>query len=147
MRRAEFFLALGGDHDIDGQIALNRDDRLQRIEKGAFRALLVGGATRHDDLAQFVIHHVGLEWRAVPVFRVNRLDVVHHVDHQGFIGTRVVITPDTGVAVRGNQFGLLEAQGLQVASQHFGHFDHTLVLRTDRRLPHPALQGANMAVQ
>ena len=41
-------LAFGGDHHVDGQSPVDRDDRLERIEECALRSLLVGCAASHE---------------------------------------------------------------------------------------------------
>ena len=46
-----------------------------------------------------------------------------------------------------HQFCLLKAQRLQIPAQHLRHFPDPHVLRTDRRLPDPALQLRHVAVQ
>ena len=62
-----------GDHQVHRQLALDGDNRFQRVKEGSLRSLLVGRTPRHDDLAELVIDDVGREGRAFPVFGIDGL--------------------------------------------------------------------------
>ncbi len=140
MRRTQFLFAFSQYHEVYRKRPFDRDDRLDGVEERALRSLLVRGAARHEDLAEVRFYDVGLERMRLPVLRVHRLHVVHHVDHERALGAGVVVAPDAGVAVGGHDRGLLETECLQIAAQHFGHLLDAVVLGTDGWLAEPALQ-------
>ena len=146
MRRPEFFLALGRDHDVDRERPLDGDNRLERVQERALRSFLVGRATSHEHPAEFVIDDLGVERRALPVVRIDGLHVVHQVDDERALGAGVVVSPDTGVSVGRHEFRLGESEVGEVLPQHLGHVDDAHVLRGDRRLAQPALQGREVLV-
>jgi hypothetical protein len=147
VRRAELLLALGQHHQVHRQRAVHRDDRLDRVQERALRALLVGRAARHQRGTQRRLHQVAGERRRLPVVLLDRLHVVHHVDQHGALGARVVITPHAGMPVGRHHLGLGKAERLEVSPQQLRHLRNTVVLRTDRALPHPALQRLDVALQ
>lgn len=51
------------------------------------------------------------------------------------------------MAVRGHELGLGEAERLEIAAHHLGHFGDAVVLGADRTLPHPALQLCEMLLE
>ena len=87
------------------------------------------------------------ERRHQPVLGIHRLHVVHHIDDQGFLRARIVMSKNAGVSVGGHQFDLGEAYGQQVIAQHARHLGDTFILRTDRWLPDPALKICQMLFQ
>ena len=77
MRRAEFLFAVGCNHDVDGQLAVNGDDSLERVEESTLRTFLIGSAASHQYLAERVVNQLRIERRARPVVRVYGLHVIH----------------------------------------------------------------------
>ena len=52
VRRADLLLALGDEHEVDGQLPARAADRVERGEERGLRALLVDRAAAHEDLAE-----------------------------------------------------------------------------------------------
>ena len=48
------------------------------------------------------------------------------------------------MAIGRHQFCLVEAQGFEIAAEHLGHFEDSVVLRRDGWLPQPALDGGDV---
>ena len=55
-----------------------------------------------NDLAQVMVDDVRFERRAFPVFRVDRLHVIHHVNEQGLLGATVAAVLGIGLGQIGN---------------------------------------------
>ena len=112
--RAQFLFTLGQHHQVDRQGAGDPDDRVDGIQECTLRAFLVGCATGHQHPAEFLVDEIALERRSLPVFRVYRLHVVHHVDHQGQRRACIVETPDAGMSGSRHQPGFGKSDGRQV---------------------------------
>ena len=146
VRRAEFLLAFGRDHDVDRQRAVYGDDRLERVEECALGPFLVRGPARHQHLAELVIDDLGRKRRTVPVLGLDGLHVVHHVYDQCLVGPRIVVTPYAGMAVRRYDLRLGKAEILEVLSHQFRHLGDADVLRRDRGLAQPALNRGQVVI-
>ncbi len=94
-----------------------------------------------------MVDHFGGKRRALPVLGFDGLHVVHEIDDERLVRAGVVITPDPGMAVGRHDLGLGEAHVLEVLAHHFGHLPDADVLRRDRRLAQPALDGGKMIIE
>ena len=129
VRRAEFFFTLSGKHDIDRQRAVDSDDRFECIQKRSLRSLLIRRTARHDDFAEFVIDHLGVKRRAIPILRVDRLYVVHEINDECLVGTGIVVAPDTRVTIGRDDFGFRKTNILKILAQELRHLRDADILR------------------
>ena len=98
VRASLLFFSLDGEHQVDGESALDLAYRLHGIQERHQRALGVKGATRQDCFSHREVDHPRFARRRHPKFRlVNGLYVIHPVVDEGLGGSHVTLAPHHGV--------------------------------------------------
>ena len=143
VRRADFFFALGDEHQVDGEFAARAPDGMQRGEERALRPFLVDRAAAHQHLAEIrLVDQRGVEGRRRPLGGIHLLDVVHEVEAEGAGGTCVESGEDAGLAVGGHLRDALEARVAEEAHHQVAALGHAAILGGDGGLADPVLNAA-----
>lgn len=118
---ADLFFAFAEEHDVDGELAVGRDDGFEGVEEETVGPFAVISATGDDDLGEGVLgDEGGAEGVVGPRLVGDRLDIIHAVDGDGGGGTGIVVGPDGGVAGGGDNLDFLAAEGVVVVGEELG---------------------------
>ena len=110
VRRADFLLAFGHQHEVDRKLDPGGLECVERGEECRLRPLLVDRAAADDRLALArPVDDPAFERRRRPFGRVVMLDVVHEVDGERVLGPGIERREHAGYAVGLDDPGLLES--------------------------------------
>jgi len=147
MRRADFFLALADQDNIDGQFPAGRADGVQGGEEGRFRAFLVDRAAAHDRLAETgPVDNRGFQWRGGPFGGVELLDVIHEIDAKRPFRACVQGGEDARVAIGRHDFDMLESGVFGEFCHILRAFGHIAVFGCDRGQCDPVLNPLDRGI-
>src|SRR2546430_521527 len=140
--RADLFLALGDEHEVERRLLARGADGVQRGEERRLGALLVHGAAPDQHLAEpGPVDERGVPGRRRPLGGIDLLDVVHEVQAERARRAGVERGEDAGLAVGRDLRHLVEARVLEHAHGELAALVHAAVLGGDGGLPDPLLQA------
>ena len=148
MRRGDLLLALGHQHQVDGEFLPGFPECMQGGQERRFRPLLVDGPAPHDHLAPArLVGDARLERRARPFGRVHLLHVIHEIDAHGAPGPGVQRGKDAGLAAGRHPLDHLEPGILQQAHRVGAGLFHPVILGGDAGVPDPVLDAGDVVRQ
>ena len=140
VRRADFFLALGDQHEVDREFRLGLAHGMKRGQHGGLGSFLIDGAATDDRAAESgLVDDAPFERRRRPFGGIELLDVVHEVQGERALRAVVHRGEDARMTVGRHDRGRIEPCLARQGRHVFGAFLHAAVLGRDGGQRDPVL--------